>query len=103
MPTFLRQDAIRLFEAGVGALNLSLIGLGIPRQGPPARVQTSRYAAELGLLGVAAELAISAAYVQAAGPGALRTSDTQYKTARQVLDDFRSLLATPPPSLDFLT
>lgn len=103
MPAFLRQDAIRLLEAGVGSLNLALIGLGIPRQGAVVRVPASRYAPELGLLGIAAELAISAMYVQAAGPNAVRTSDTQYKTARQILDDFGVLLASPPHSLDFLT
>jgi hypothetical protein len=102
MPPFLRQDAVRLLEAGLDCLNLAITGLGIPRRNKP-RVLASEYATEIGLIGSAAELALSASYVQAYGPERLTIQGRHFKTAAQVIDEFSTLLKSPTPALAFLT
>lgn len=102
MPQLLRTDAVRLFEASIQCLQLGIIGLGIP-QPRECRDGATRFAPAIGLIGAAAELAVSAAYVQLAGYGAILKSERQYKSARGVIEDFRKLLASPTPKMAVLT
>lgn len=102
MPVFLRREAIRLFEGSVQCLHLGIVGLGLPRLTDP-RDPGSEYCAEVGLVGAAAEMAVSACYVQLSGPGVLVTDSWTFKSASQVLDEFLHALGSPSPRVDVLT
>jgi hypothetical protein len=102
MPVFLRREAIRLLEGSVQCLHLATVGLAIPRV-RPVRDTATEYCAEIGLVGAAAEMAVSACYVQIAGPGVLRTEKQLYKSASQILDEFLDAITHPSPRVDALT
>lgn len=102
MPIFLRKDTIRLFEASLESLSLSIISLGFPST-KNRRVETTHYAATIGLIGSSAELAVSACYVQARGPKVLLTKEGTYKSASQILSEFINLLKSPTPQLSFIS
>lgn len=93
MPRLLRQDAVRLLEASREALTLALGALSAPRVGQ-SRDPASRWAPVVGLIGAAAELALSACLVQVFGKQALLVpgSKTRYKSAPEILRDFRALV-----------
>jgi hypothetical protein len=101
MPPLLKRDTIRMLEAAVNCLHLGLLGLGLPRA--KQRVEGSRLAAELGLIGSAAELSVGACLMQTAGLRALRRQSGMFKTAAEVFDDFRALVEKPTPAFDFVT
>lgn len=102
MPQYLRTSSVRLLEASQEALHLAFVGLGLPAR-RELRVGAAQFAASAGLIGVAVEQALSAILVQVLGEDALMASRTQFKSAREVLHDVRSLLVTPPPRASFLT
>ena len=102
MPRYLRSSAVRLLESSMEALSLAITGLGIPIRNA-LRVPSSQYAAVIGLLGTSAEQALGAIQVQVEGDEALMQSASQYKSARQTLEDVRSLLRNPVPRASFLT
>lgn len=102
MPQYLRTSSLRLLEASQEALNLAFVGLGMPSR-HELRVDAAKFAAPAGLIGTAAEQALSAILVHVLGEDALMSGRTQYKTAREVLHDVRSLLLAPPPRAAFLT
>lgn len=76
------------------ALNLAFVGLGMPAR-HELRVEAAQFAAPAGLIGAAAEQALSAILVQVLGEDALMSSRTQFKSAREVLQEVRALLLTP--------
>lgn len=84
------------------SLALALVGLGLPVR-RSMREPTSRYAAAMGLVGVAAEQAISAILAQTFGSEVLLKASSHYKTGREILADFRALLRNPVPRASFLT
>lgn len=102
MPSLLRYDTIRLFEASVEALHLAVSSLGAEKR-VDFRQRSAEYAIEIGLLGSAAELAMSACMVQARGPEAIKWPSGQYKTAGTILDEFRELVSEPTAASSFLT
>lgn len=102
MPQYLRTSSVRLIEASQEALNLALVGLGMPAR-HELRASAAQFAASAGLIGAAAEQALSAILVQVLGEDALMSSRTQFKSAREVLHDVRALLLAPPPRASFLT
>lgn len=102
MPQYLRISTVRLLEASQEALTLALLGLGMPNRGT-LRVNCARFAAPVGLIGAAAEQALSAILVQVRGDEALMLSPTQFKSARDVLRDVRDILRAPVPRASFLT
>lgn len=102
MPQYLRTSSVRLIEASQEALHLAFVGLGLPAR-QELRVGAAQFAASVGLIGVAVEQVLSAILVQVRGEDALMASRTQFKSARQVLEDVRSLLVAPPPRASFLT
>lgn len=102
MPRYLRTSSVRLLEASQEALNLALMGLGMPvrRQ---LRVTSAQCAAPAGLIGAAAEQALSAILVQVLGEEALMSAPNCFKSAREILRDVRALLMAPVPRVSFLT
>lgn len=102
MPQYLRTASVRLLEASQEALTLALFGLGIPSR-HELRSAAAQFAAPAGLIGAAAEQAMSAILVQVQGEEALMAAPNQFKSAREVLKDVRDLLRTPVPRVSFLT
>jgi len=102
LPTLLRFDAIRLFEASMECLNLAISSIGTLKR-TEFRQPAATYAAEVGLIGAAAELSMSACLVQAYGQQAITMRSGQYKTAGRILHDFRQLIREAPYASEFLT
>lgn len=99
MPRLLRKDSIRLLEASVDNLFLANVGLAIPRKDGQ-----HRRSGEIGLVGAASELAMSALLVEAFGSAALlkSSSGNQYKSGQEILRDCRQLLRSATPNTSFL-
>ncbi|MEK3796033.1 hypothetical protein MKX42_30290 [Paenibacillus sp. FSL R7-0204] len=102
MPPLLRRDSIRFFEASINSLNLAIIGLSLPIRAEP-REKTSLYAAEIGLIGTAAEQAVNACICQTHGVKWLLTFDKKFKPASQIFDQFSNILKKPTVTSSFLT
>lgn len=102
MPRLLSNNAVRLLEASQESLALALLCLGTPSRGE-LRVESARYSPAIGLVGTAAEQALTAIIVQVRGEQAMMLSPTQFKSARHILNDFRDLLRAPVPAASFLT
>lgn len=102
LPKLLKRDAVRLMEASVESINLALVGLGLPRR-VPIREESAQYAAQVGLIGAAAEQAMSSCLVQAFGEQSLILESGQFKSGRRILDDFRNFASKPLPRSLFLT
>lgn len=102
MPSLLRRNTIRLLEASLDAHHLAISSLGATKR-ISYRDPRAQYAPEMGLIGTATELAMSACLVQAGGNKALVISSNQhFKSFSQIRSEFRALLNNTPPSSDFL-
>ena len=102
MPALLKRDTIRLLEASVESLHLAVSSLASPKR-TELRQESASFATEIGLIGSAAELAMAACIVQALGPSALVATNGQFKTFREILAEFRSLVRLATPVSEFLT
>jgi len=102
MPSLLRFDAIRLLEASLEALGLAVSSLGSQKR-VQFRQSSAEFAVEVGLIGAAAELAMSACLVQARGARAIVWPSGQYKTASVILVDFQQLVRQSTASSSFIT
>jgi len=102
MPMYLKRDTIRLLEASIKSISIAFIAFGLPKR-IELREDTSENAIEIGLVGVAAELALSAIIVQVNGTKTLRLPSGFYKTGTHIVDDFKSLMSTRLPKMAFLT
>jgi hypothetical protein len=102
MPRLLKKDAVRLFEASLECINLALVGLGMPRR-VPVREDSALLAPIIGLIGSAAEQAMSGCLVQAFGSQALLLESGHYKSAKAILHDCRQMIQHPIPRSLFLT
>lgn len=94
MPKLLKKDSIRLIEASIEALGLAQIGICTFRR-EDLKIGCVRYAAEIGLIGSSIELAMNSVLVQAFGGQFLIKEElgkSRYKTASEILHDFRNLL-----------
>jgi len=101
MPLYLRRDSIRMLEASLDALHIALSRLGTtPRH--EVREENSKHAAEIGLIGSAAELAMTACLVHAHGPSVQKWPSGRYKSFSEILDEFRDLVREGRPSSEFL-
>jgi hypothetical protein len=66
------------------------------------REEKSKHAAEIGLIGSAAELAMTACLVHAHGPSVQKWPSGRYKSFSEILDGFRDLVREGRPSSEFL-
>jgi len=102
MPRLLKAGTINRLEGALNALRLALFGLAIPRCAE-LEMPTSARSAEIGLLGAAAELALSACIHEVKGESALVKTDGRFLVAREILDLFRRVLRSGAPRLTVLT
>ena len=102
MPQWLRLDSIRLFEASIEALQLAANSLGSNKR-TEFRQPIAEYSIEVGLVGASAELAMAACVVQAFGPSAIVWPSGQYKTAGQILSEFRTMVRSATANTEILT
>jgi hypothetical protein len=103
MPRLLKQDSIRLLEASIEALGLAQIGICSFRR-DQLKIEQVRYSAEIGLIGSSIELIMSSILIQALGKKIIyRDFKTgKYKTASEILGDFRTLIKQASPNTSFL-
>ena len=103
MPRLLKSETARRLRVGQRALSTAFSLLSTPKS-VSHEADKSDGAIELGLVGIAAELAISACLYEILGPGAIIRKDTGfYITAGQALAKFRAALASGIPRLSLLT
>ncbi|EIA07449.1 hypothetical protein [Flavobacterium frigoris] len=103
MPRLLKNDTVRLIEASIEALGLAQFGICTFRR-DQLKIEQVRYSAEIGLIGCSIELAMSAILIQALGKKSIfRDYESgKYKTASEILSDFRSLLRQSSSNILFL-
>ncbi|MDN3657056.1 hypothetical protein QWZ08_15510 [Ferruginibacter paludis] len=102
MPRLLKNDSIRLIEASIEALSLAQIGICTFRK-DELKIDSVRYSVEVGLIGVSIELAMNSVLAQAFGRKIIYKDESRYKTASEILHDFRSLLNQSSAITIFLT
>jgi hypothetical protein len=103
MPRLLKNDTIRLIEASIEALGLAQIGICTFRK-DQLKIEQVRYSAEIGLIGSAIELAMSSILIQALGKKVIYRDfkSGKYKTASEILSDFRTLIKQASSNTLFL-
>ena len=103
MPRLLKQDTIRLIEASIEALGLAQMGICTFRK-DQLKIEQVRYSAEIGLIGSSIELAMSSILIQALGKKTIYRDykSGKYKTASEILGDFRSLIKQASTNTLFL-
>lgn len=104
MPRLLKNDTVRLLESSIESLGLAQIGICTFRR-DQLKIEQVRYSAEVGLIGSSVELAMSSVLIQALGKKAIYRDykNGKYKTASEILSDFRSLLKQSSSNILFLT
>lgn len=101
MPRYLKRDAVRLLGAGTECLGVALLSLGMP-VAKAGYLLGKSYVSATGLLGVTVELALSACLVQGYDIRALEKTPGKFKSAAEVLDDFKALVREGKVNAAFL-
>lgn len=103
MPKLLKNDTVRLIEASIETLGLAQFGICTFRR-DQLKVEQVRYSAEVGLIGSSIELIMSAVLIQAIGKKSIYRDygSGKYKTASEILADFRALLRQSSSNTLFL-
>ncbi|MCB9304074.1 MAG: hypothetical protein H6566_25845 [Lewinellaceae bacterium] len=102
MPRLLKKDCIRLAEASIEFLALAQLGISSFHR-LEHKETIVRYAPETGLIGSSIELIMSAVLVQAFDKKVVIKNGLRYKTAVEILADFRALLKQRSANITFLT
>src|SRR5579863_9003971 len=103
MPRLLKSETARRLRVGQRFLSTAFSLLSTPKS-VSHEPDKSDGAIELGLIGIGAELAISACLYEILGPGAIIRKDTGfYINAGEALAKFRAALASGIPRLSLLT
>lgn len=104
MPRLLKNDTVRLLEASIESLGLAQFGICTFRR-DQLKIEQVRFSPEVGLIGSAIELAMSSILIQAQGKNAIYRDfkNAKYKTASEILSDFRSVLKQSSSNILFLT
>ncbi|WP_099369401.1 hypothetical protein [Sphingobacterium sp. 1.A.5] len=103
MPRLLKNDTIRLIEASIETLGLAQFGICVFRR-DQLKIEQVRYSAEVGLIGSSIELMMSSILIQALGKKSIYKDfkTGRYKTAAEILYDFRNLLKQSSSNILFL-
>jgi hypothetical protein len=103
MPRLLKNDTIRLMEASIETLGLAQFGICTFRR-DQLKIEQVRYSAEIGLIGCSIELIMSSVLIQALGKKSIYRDyeSGKYKTASEILADFRALLKQSSANTLFL-
>lgn len=103
MPRLLKNDTVRLIEASIETLGLAQFGICTFRR-DQLKIEQVRYSAEVGLVGCAIELMMSSIIIQALGKKSVYRdyASGKYKTASEILADFRTLLRQSSSNTLFL-
>lgn len=103
MPRLLKNDTIRLIEASIETLGLAQFGICTFRR-DQLKIEQVRYSAEVGLIGCSIELIMSSVLIQALGKKSIYRDyeSGKYKTASEILADFRALLRQSSSNTLFL-
>lgn len=104
MPRLLKNDTVRLIEASIEFLGLAQVGICAFRR-DQLKMEHVRYSPEIGLIGSAIELAMSSVLIQALGKKSIYRDykNGKYKTASEILSDFRTLLRQSSSNILFLS
>ncbi|MGY5351097.1 hypothetical protein ACXGQW_00750 [Wenyingzhuangia sp. IMCC45533] len=104
MPRLLKNDTVRLIEASIESLGLAQIGICSFRR-DVLKMEQVRYSPEIGLIGTSIELAMSSILIQALGKKSIYRDykNAKYKTASEILSDFRTLLKQSSSNILFLS
>lgn len=101
MPRLLRQNAIRMLEASMESATLASLGLQLPRK-THVRNASATTAPQIGLIGAAAELALSGCLIHTTGQQALLINATPFKSGRDILRDFKHLILETSGDASFI-
>jgi hypothetical protein len=103
MPRLLKNDTIRLIEASIETLGLAQFGICTFRR-DQLKIEQVRYSAEIGLIGCSIELIMSSVLIQALGKKSIYRDyeSGKYKTASEILAEFRALLKQSSANILFL-
>lgn len=103
MPRLLKNDTVRLIEASIETLGLAQFGICTFRR-DQLKIEQVRYSAEVGLIGCSIELIMSSVLIQALGKKSIYRDyqSGKYKTASEILADFRALLRQSSANTLFL-
>ena len=104
MPRLLKNDTVRLIEASIESLGLAQVGICAFRR-DILKMEQVRYSPEIGLIGTSIELAMSSILIQALGKKSIYRDykNVKYKTASEILSDFRTLLKQSSSNILFLS
>ncbi|MDD7913147.1 hypothetical protein [Polaribacter ponticola] len=104
MPRLLKNDTVRLIEASIESLGLAQVGICAFRR-DVLKMEQVRYSPEIGLIGTSIELAMSSILIQALGKKSIYRDykNAKYKTASEILSDFRTLLKQSSSNILFLS
>ena len=103
MPRLIKNETLRRLSVSQECLSLAFSRLATPK---PLGYdpEPSDWAIEIGLIGIAADLAIAAALYEMLGPSGIRRKDSGfYFTASEALAAFRKTLASRIPKTSVLT
>lgn len=101
MPMYLKKDAIRLLESSIETISMAITSLGIPDR-IELRSNLAKNAITVGMVGISAELAMNAILIQANGSKSLLLPSGYYKSAGNILEDFKKLIKERNLKISFL-
>lgn len=101
MPMYLKKDSIRFLESSIETISMAINSLGMPER-IELRSDLVKNSVTIGLIGIAAELAMDAVLVQANGRKSLLLPSGYYKSAGIIVDDFKKLIKEKNLKISFL-
>ena len=102
MPQYLKKEALKILEGGVESYLLALCGISMPDL-RSRRVEKTRFAPVVGLLGSCVELITKACLVQAKGRRVVFQNDGDfYKYGSEIMDEFKKTVRSKDDDISYL-
>ena len=101
MPMYLKKDSIRFLESSIETISMAITSLGSPER-IDLRNNLAKNSVTIGMTGISAELAMSAILTQANGKKSLLLPSGYYKSASNILEDFKKLIKERNLKISFL-